>query len=160
LEIVIGADKGGFALKEAIAQHLRDSGFAVEDVGTLSLERPVDYVSAAQRAARLISEGCAERAILVCGTGMGMSITANKIKGVRAAVVESIYAAEYARKINNANVLCLGGFIVGSAMACEIVDVFLKTGYLDGFPQWRIDYLSKQMGKLEQLETESFRTAQ
>lgn len=157
MDIVIGADKGGFALKQSVVQHLKDAGFTVEDVGTLSLEQPVDYVDAARRAAQLVSQGSVGRAILVCGTGMGMAIAANKFKGVRAAVVESVYAAGYARKINNANILCLGGFIIGPAMAGEIVDTFLNTEYLEGFPQWRIEYLSQQMSGLERMESENFR---
>ena len=113
MKVVIGADKGGFILKEAIASRLAERGIEFEDVGTISLDACRDFVSVAEAAAGIVSRGEAELGILLCGTGMGMAITANKFKGVRAAVVESQYAAEYARKINDANILCMGGFIVG-----------------------------------------------
>ena len=124
MKILIGADKGGFRLKEAIALHLKEQG--------------VEF-------------------ILVCGTGMGMAVTANKFKSVRAAVVESQYAAAYSRKINDANVLCLGGFIIGDTMGCEIADAFLSTGFVEGFPQWRVDFLNSQKALLAELETKNFK---
>ena len=100
MKVVIGADKGGFILKEAIASRLAERGIEFEDVGTISLDACRDFVSVAEAAAGIVSRGEAELGILLCGTGMGMAITANKFKGVRAAVVESQYAAEYARKID------------------------------------------------------------
>ena len=156
MKIVIGADKGGFNLKEAIISHLQEQGFAYLDVGTTTLDDCKDFTSVAKRAANMVSKGEADRGILVCGTGMGMSIAANKFKGVRAAVVESQYAAGYARKINDANVLCLGGFIIGPSMGCEIVDTFLQTNFLENFPQWRVDFLTAQKACLADLESDQF----
>ena len=98
MKILIGADKGGYRLKEAIVTHLCEQGIECEDLGTTDLEHPRDFTSIATDVAGAISAGRAERAILVCGTGMGMAITANKFKSVRAAVVESQYAAMYSRK--------------------------------------------------------------
>ncbi len=157
MKILIGADKGGFALKEAIAQHLRELELEYEDIGTVTLDEPKTFVHIADVAGDAISAGQVQRAILVCGTGMGMSIAANKHKGVYAAVVESQYAAMYARKINDANVLCLGGFIVGPTMACEIVDTFLNTEFVQDFPQWRIDFLHSQKAALAELEEKHFK---
>lgn len=157
MKILIGADKGGFLLKEAIAQHLAEQGIEYEDLGTLSVDQPKNFTSIATEVAGAISDGRAEKAILVCGTGMGMSIAANKFKGVRAAVVESQYAAMYSRKINDANVLCLGGFIIGATMGCEIVDTFLSTEFVQDFPQWRIDFLHSQKEVLAQLEDKNFK---
>lgn len=157
MKILIGADKGGFALKEAIAQHLAEQGIEYEDLGTLSLDEPKDFTSIAEATAEAISDGRADRAILVCGTGMGMSITANKFRSVRAAVVESQYAAMYSRKINDANVLCLGGFIIGATMGCEIVDTFLSTEFVQDFPQWRVDFLHGQKEVLSELEARNFK---
>ena len=157
MKILIGADKGGFRLKEAIAAHLAEQGIEYEDLGTLSLDAPKDFTSIATEVAGAISCGWAERAILVCGTGMGMSITANKFKSVRAAVVESQYAAMYSRKINDANVLCLGGFIIGETMGCEIVDTFLSTEFVEDFPKWRVDFLHGQKEILTRLEDRNFK---
>lgn len=157
MKIIIGADKGGFALKEAIAGHLRERGLEFEDLGTLSLSQPKDFTQIADRVGRRISQGQADRGILVCGTGMGMAIAANKHKGVYAAVVESQYAASYCRKINDANVLCLGGFIIAPSMGLEIVDTFLDTEFVQDFPQWRVDFLKSQKLAMAELEENSFR---
>lgn len=157
MKILIGADKGGFLVKEAIAEHLRELNLEYEDIGTLTLEEPKNFINIGEKAGAAISAGEAQRAILVCGTGMGMSIAANKHKGVYAAVVESQYAAMYARKINDANVLCLGGFIIGPTMACDIVDTFLNTEFVQDFPQWRIDFLHSQKAALKELEEKNFK---
>lgn len=157
MKVVIGADKGGFALKEAIAARLAERGIEFEDVGTISLDACRDFVSVAEAAAGIVSRGEAELGILLCGTGMGMAITANKFKGVRAAVVESQYAAEYARKINDANILCMGGFIVGPTMGCEIADSFIDTAFVQDFPQWRVDFLHEEKQKLAAVEEENFK---
>ena len=157
MKILIGADKGGYRLKEAIVTHLCEQGIECEDLGTTYLEHPRDFTSIATDVAGAISAGRAERAILVCGTGMGMAITANKFKSVRAAVVESQYAAMYSRKINDANVLCLGGFIIGDTMGCEIADTFLNTGFVEDFPQWRVDFLHGQEERLFELEDRNFK---
>lgn len=157
MKIVIGADKGGFHLKQAVADHLKELGFDYLDVGTITLDHCKDFTSVAETAAGMVSGGEAERGILICGTGMGMSIVANKFKGVRAAVVESQYSAGYARKINDANILCLGGFIIGPGMGCEIVDTFLNTDFLENFPKWRVDFLTGQKARLNELESGQFR---
>lgn len=157
MKILIGADKGGFAVKEAIAEYLKGLNLEYEDLGTISLDEPKNFTSIASAVGKEISSGKAEKAILVCGTGMGMAITANKFKNVRAAVVESQYAAMYSRKINDANVLCLGGFIVGAQMACEIVDTFLNTEFVQDFPQWRVDFLHSQKAALHEIENVNFK---
>ena len=157
MKIVLGADKGGFSLKESIANRLRERGLDFVDVGTVTLDECKPFTLVAETAAGMISRGEADRAILICGTGMGMSIAANKFKGVRAAVVESQYAAGYARKINDANVLCMGGFIIGPSMGCEIADTFLDTEFVQDFPQWRVDFLHEQKQCLQDLENQNFK---
>lgn len=157
MKILIGADKGGYAIKEAIALHLQELGMEYEDIGIYSMDKPIPFTELASKVGERIQSGESERAILVCGTGMGMAITANKFKGVRAAVVESQYAAMYSRKINDANVLCLGGFIVGATMACEIVDTFLETEFVEDFPQWRVDFLNSQKAALAEIEDRNFK---
>ena len=139
MNIVVGSDKNGYALKEEVAAMLREQGHVVYDVGTTDLNDPKPHT------------------ILFCGTGMGSSIAANKHKGIYAAVVESLYSAEYCRKINNANIMCTGSFIVGTAMAKEMVNIFLNTEFMQDFPQWRIEFCGGQQKILQQLEEELFK---
>lgn len=156
MKLLIGADKGGAQLKDAIAQHLTERGVEFEDLCAGRLDEPHTFTRIADMAGELISSGEADRAILLCGTGMGMAIVANKHKGVYAAVVESEYAAVYSRKINDANVLCLGGFIIAPTMGCEIADAFLDTEFVEEFPRWRVDFLHGQKSALAQLEERRF----
>ena len=152
MNIVVGADRKGYELKEEIAAMLRDMGHVVYDVGTTEPETPRPHTVTAPAAAKMIQSGQAERGFLFCGTGMGMAILANKHKGVYAAVVESLYAAEYCRKINDANILCMGAFIVGAEMAKEMAQIFLKTEFMQDFPQWRIDFCGGQQKILQEYE--------
>lgn len=126
--IAIASDHGGFALKTRLVEHLRERGVPVEDMGCAS-EAPVDYPEYAEKLARAVAAGTYERGVLVCGTGIGMSIAANKIRGVRAALCADCFSAEMARLHNDANVLCLGGRTVGSELACRILDTWLDAGF-------------------------------
>ena len=157
MKLVIGSDKMGYGLKEIIKETLTEQGHEVTDVGTTNLEQPKPHTVTAPAEAKAIQTGEAERGILICGTGMGMSIAANKHKGVYASVVESVYAAEYCRKINNANVLCMGAFILGETMAKEIVNRFLETEFTQDFPQWRVEFVTKQQEIMAAYEEEQFR---
>ncbi|HIY18840.1 MAG TPA: RpiB/LacA/LacB family sugar-phosphate isomerase [Candidatus Blautia avistercoris] len=157
MKIVIGSDKAGFQLKENLKQMLEEQGHAVKDVGTLNVAEPKPHTVTAPVAAKEIQQKNAEKGILICGTGMGMSIVANKYKGIYASVVESVYAAEYCRKINDANILCIGAFIVGETMAKDMVDIFLKTEFVQDFPAWRVEFLKGQNQLLEEIENENFR---
>jgi ribose 5-phosphate isomerase B len=134
-KIVVAADPFAVGLKDAIVAHLKGKGYEVSDVGATAAQA-VPYYDGAVAASKVLQSGGAEKAILFCGTGMGMSIVANRFKGVTASVVESVFAAKMCRAINNANALCLGQMIWGEWMAKEAVDVFLKTEFtegLDGF---------------------------
>lgn len=131
MRIVVGADHGGYRLKEEIARFLADGGYEVEDVGTYD-ETSTDYPDYAVRVARAVVEGRADLGILVCGTGIGMSIAANKVKGVRAALATDGYMARMAREHNDANVLCLGGRVLGVGSALEIVRAFLEARFAGG----------------------------
>jgi ribose 5-phosphate isomerase B len=134
-KIVVAADPFAVGLKDAIVAHLKGKGYEVSDVGATAAQA-VPYYDGAVAASKVLQAGGAEKAILFCGTGMGMSIVANRFKGVTAAVVESVFAAKMCRAINNANALCLGQMIWGEWMAKEAVDTFLKTEFtegLDGF---------------------------
>jgi ribose 5-phosphate isomerase B len=141
MRITIGADHAGFELKEAVKAHLIAAGHAVTDVGTYSAE-PVDYPLIAATVARDVSSGAAEAGVLACGTGMGMAIVANKVRGVRAVQVNDVAFAEIARKHNDANVVSLAGRSVDEAAAFAIVDAFLSTAFEGGRHQRRVDQIN------------------
>lgn len=155
MNVILGSDPKGVGLKLAVKAYLKERGYAVSDVYPEEGDAE-PHTLCAQRAARALQDGTADRAVLICGTGMGMAITANKFKGVYAAVVESTYAAEYARKINDANALCMGAFIVGETMACEIAEKFLSTGFTEGFPPARTEFVTSQRALLRAVEEEQF----
>jgi ribose 5-phosphate isomerase B len=141
MRITIGADHAGFELKEAVKAHLIAAGHAVTDVGTYSAE-PVDYPLIAATVARDVSSGAAEAGVLACGTGMGMAIAENKVRGVRAVQVNDVAFAEIARKHNDANVVSLAGRSVDEAAAFAIVDAFLSTAFEGGRHQRRVDQIN------------------
>jgi ribose 5-phosphate isomerase B len=131
MKIALGADHGGFELKKELVEGLRDLKYVVDDLGAFSVE-PSDYPDVAHVAARGIAEGTYERAILLCGTGVGMAIVANRYRGVRAANCTDVFSARYSRAHNDANVLTLGGRVVGVGLAWEIVNVWLATPFGGG----------------------------
>src|SRR5579863_940554 len=131
MRIALGADHGGFDLKTELVEGLRELKYQVDDLGTFSTE-PSDYPDVAHVAALGIADGTFERAILVCGTGVGMAIVANRYRGVRAANCVDIFSARYSRAHNDANVLTLGGRVVGVGLAWEIVNLWLATPFSGG----------------------------
>ena len=139
--MAIGSDHAGYALKEDVKKVLEDRNDTVVDAGT-NTENSVDYPDFGIEVARLVSEGKAEKGILICGTGIGMSITANKVKGIRAALVFDLYTAIQSRKHLDANILVLGGRITGKGLAEEIVRAWLDTPFEGGRHQKRIDKIS------------------
>jgi len=136
--IVMGSDHAGYALKEFIKEHLTDSDFKVEDCGTYS-EDSVDYTDFGIQVAQKVSSGEFQRGILICGTGLGMSMVANRIKNVRAALCHDIFSAMMSRQHNDSNILVLGGRVIGSGLAKEIVNVWLKTPFEGGRHKNRIE---------------------
>lgn len=126
--IAIGSDHGGYALKKALMAHLDRKGIAYKDYGTYT-EDSCDYPVYAKKVARAVAAGECERGILICGTGIGVSITANKVPGIRAALCGDCFSAEATRQHNDANVLCLGARVVGEGLALKIADVFLSTPF-------------------------------
>ena len=139
--IAIGCDHGGFALKQEVMRHLDELGLAYKDFGTYS-EESCDYPIYGEAVARAVAAGECERGILICGTGIGISISANKVKGIRAALCGDCYSAEMTRRHNNANILCLGGLVTEEKTALEIVDTFLKFDFEGGRHQRRIDQIA------------------
>ena len=141
MKVVIAADPIALTLKEAIVTHLKEKGYTLLDVGATQ-EKEIPYFDSAQIACKMLQNGEAEKAILLCGTGMGMAVIGNRFKGVVASVVESVFAARMCRAVNNANALCLGSMIWGDWMALEAVDAFLETKFtqgLDGFADYLRD---------------------
>lgn len=145
LRIAIGCDHAAVALKDDIVKELRSVGTQVEDLGTFT-SASVDYPDFATSVAERVMAGGAERGILMCGTGIGMSITANKIPGIRAALCHDVTTARLAREHNDSNVLCIGGRTTGTAVAIDIVRTWLAAEFEGGRHQRRID-------KIEALET-------
>ncbi len=137
MKIAIGSDHAGFDYKEMIKEHLEKKGYEVIDKGTFSKER-TDYPLFAEKVAKAVSEGEVEKGILICGTGIGMSITANKIKGVRAALCTNDFMAKMARKHNDSNLLCLGQRVIGTDHALSIVDTFFSTDFEGGRHEQRV----------------------
>ena len=142
-KIAIGSDHGGFNLKNKIIKHLEEKSYEVKDYGTYSTDS-CDYPVYAKAVAKSVASGENEKGILVCGSGIGVSIAANKVKGVRAALCHESHSAMLSRLHNNANVLCLGERITGESLALDIVDVWLKSEYEGGRHQKRIDMLDEE----------------
>ena len=139
--IAIGSDHGGYSLKQVIMKHLDERGLEYRDYGTYS-EESCDYPDYGEAVARAVASGECERGIVICGTGIGISISANKVHGIRAALCSDTHAAEMTRRHNNANVLCLGGLVTEEKTALEIVDTFLKFDFEGGRHQRRIDQIA------------------
>jgi ribose 5-phosphate isomerase B len=131
MRIAIGADQGGYELKQQIVQSSVFQGHQLVDLGIHEL-KSVDYPDIAALVARAVADGEAERGIIICGTGIGVSVAANKIRGVRAALCTDCYMARMAREHNNAQILCLGGRVLGAGSAVDIVQVFLNTEFEGG----------------------------
>jgi len=147
VRVVVGSDHAGYRLKEDLEQFLKDEGHDVQDLGTHS-EEPVDYPDVCAAAARVVAAGDADRAVLVGGSGQGEQIAANKINGIRAALCHDLYTARLSRAHNDANVLTMGGRIVASELAHEIVRVWLSTAFDGGRHLARIE----RIGQIERGE--------
>ena len=126
--IAIGSDHGGFALKQALMKHLEARGLAYKDYGTYT-EASCDYPVYAKAVANAVASGECERGIIICGTGIGVSITANKVPGIRAALCGDCFSAEATRQHNDANILCMGARVTGEGLALKIADIFLDTPF-------------------------------
>lgn len=142
LKVAIGADHGGFKLKEKIVQYLKNENIEFKDFGTFS-EESCNYPEFAQKVATEVALGNFNRGILVCGSGIGMSIAANKVKGISAALCWNLETAALARKHNNSNILCLGERQLEDGLALEMVDAWLHTDFEGGRHKTRIDMIER-----------------
>jgi ribose 5-phosphate isomerase B len=140
--IAVGADHAGYHLKETLKKFLQGAGYSVDDDGTWS-EESVDYPDFAKKVADRVAKGENQLGILVCGTGIGMSIAANKVEGIRAALAHDAMTARLAREHNDANVLTMGGRVVNDAQAVEIVKDFLSARFLGGRHERRVEKVNE-----------------
>jgi ribose 5-phosphate isomerase B len=138
MKIAVGSDNRGFALKGRLVQMLREAGHEVEDAGTCESQQ-VDYTDFAEVVSRKVSRGEAERGILICGTGIGMAITANKFPGVRAATAHDVLTAEMCRRHNDVNVLCLSGDMLGERPIDDMISIWINTPFEGGRHARRLD---------------------
>jgi len=144
MRIAVGSDHAGYALKTEVLAHLAAAGHEVDDLGTESAEVSVDYPLFGRSVGEAVADGRAERGVCVCGSGIGIGIAANKVPGVRAAVVHDVTSARLARGHNDANVVCLGQRLTGQAAALDAVDAFFSTEFEGGRHQRRIDQITDQ----------------
>ena len=144
LKIAVAADHGGYELRIVIINFLTKEGYEVVDLGNVEYDAQDDYTDFAQKLALAVSSGQAERGVVICGSGVGACVTANKIKGIRASVCHDTYSAHQGVEHDNMNVLCLGARIIGSELAKELADAFLKAKFInEGKYKRRLDKLNK-----------------
>lgn len=139
--LILASDHAGFPLKEEIKAYLDEKGVEYVDCGTDSTAS-VDYAKFAQTACLKVVNGEGDKAVLCCGTGIGISMAANKVKGIRAACCSDYFSAKFTRLHNDANVLCMGARVIGAGLACELVDVFINTEFEGGRHQRRVDQIT------------------
>ena len=142
MKIAMGADHGGYSLKEVVKKHLVEAGHEVLDLGTHDTES-CNYPVYAEKVAYAVADKDADLGVLICGTGIGMSIAANKVKGIRAAAVSDCFTAQATREHNDSNIICLGERIVGPGLAMRIVDTWLEASFQGGRHQTRVDMIAE-----------------
>ena len=138
--IAIGSDHGGYDLKQVVIKYLEEQGISYKDFGCYD-KKSCDYPLFGKAAAEAVASGECEKGIVVCTTGIGISMAANKVKGIRAACCSDYFSAKFTRLHNDANVLCMGARVIGGGLACELVDVFLNTEFEGGRHQRRVDQI-------------------
>lgn len=157
MKIAIASDLSGFPLKKAISAHLSEKeGIEVLDFGIDSEEQPQPYYAQAPKVAQAVASGEAEKGILICGTGQGMAIVANKHKGVYACVVDGLFSGERAKIINNANIITMGGWITAPFLGVQIVDAWLAVGFTEKM-EFKKEFLTNAFNKVVELENENFK---
>lgn len=140
MKVVIACDHGGLELKEIVKEHLMEKGYSVMDIGTYNTDS-VDYPDYGQKAGEIVAKKEADRGIVICGTGIGISLAANKVSGIRCALCTNEYMAIMSRKHNNANMLALGNRVIGSGLAISIVDEWMSTEFEGGRHEVRVNKL-------------------
>ena len=157
MKLAIAAEVCSFELMKVVRQHLIDSGHEVLDLGMTCAEQPHKFYETAARVAKAIQTGQAERGILMCGTGMGVCLVANKFKGIYAAVAESATTARLHWVINRANILCMGAWVVGPYVARDMVDAWLGATIGEGFSEERRRVQAEGYARIQQIEAENYK---
>ncbi len=143
MKIIIGSDHAGYPMKEKVTARLRERGVQVEDIGTYR-EEAVDYTDFGKKVARKVSDGSFDRGILICGTGLGMSMVANRFRGVRAALANDLFSAIMSRRHNDSNIMAMGGRLIGDTLAFQLVDTWLETPFEGGRHQRRLEKMDTE----------------
>ena len=156
-KILMGADPWGFELKNSVKEHLEKKGYEIIDIGMHTKNEEIDYYVVGATAAKKIQNGEVERGILFCGTGMGVSIVANKFNGLSASVIESEFAAKMCKAVNNSNILTMGGMIVSEYKAKIATDLWLETKPTEGFEPELADFLTASLKEVKKIEDEVFK---
>lgn len=153
MKIAIASDLSGFPLKEAVVAHLKEkhTGIEIIDFGITSEKEPQPYFVQAPKVAKVVQSGEVDKGILICGTGQGMAIVANKFKGVYACVADSVFSGERGKIINNANVLTMGGWITAPFLGCQIVDAWLSVSFTQKM-EFKKDFLTNAFSNVQKLE--------
>ena len=138
MKVIIGSDHAGYPMKEKVKANLQKQGITVEDVGTHS-EESVDYTDFGKKVACKVSDGTFDRGILICGTGLGMSMVANRFRGVRAALANDLFSAIMSRRHNDSNILAMGGRLIGDTLALQLVETWIETPFEGGRHQRRLE---------------------
>ena len=157
MKLAIAAEVCSFELMKVVKQHLIDAGHEIVDLGMQAPDKIHKFYETAPRVAKALQNGEAERGILMCGTGMGVCITANKFKGIYAGIAESATTAKLHYVINRANILCMGAWIVGPKVACDLVDAYLAAEIGEGFNEERRKVQADGYARIQGIETENFK---
>jgi ribose 5-phosphate isomerase B len=156
MTIAIASDLSGFTLKQEIVAFLKEKGMDIIDFGIESADKPQPYFIQAPKVAKAIQEKKAEKGILICGTGQGMAIVANKFKGVYACVVDDIFSGERAKIVNNSNVITMGGWITAPFLGCQIVEAWLGMEFTQKM-EFKKEFLTNAFNQVKVLEEENFK---
>lgn len=156
MKIAIASDLSGFPLKQEIAKHLTEMGYELMDFGIESEDKPQPYFIQAPKVAKAVQSGEAEKGILICGTGQGMAIVANKHKGIYACVVDDVFSAERSKIVNNANIITLGGWITAPFVGNQIVDAWLAMAFTQKM-EFKKDFLTNAFNQVLEIEKENFK---
>ena len=157
MKIAFGVDPGGWDLREGVKAHLMEQGHEVMDVGTQDMEHAIPYMYVGKRVAEEVTSGRAEFGVVMCGTGVGISMATNKNKGARCAFCDSYYIARDSRIVNNANIIALGATTTSLRMANEMIDVFLATEWGEGLPDFRVERIKSGAENFAKFEEEQFK---
>lgn len=157
MKIAFGVDPGGWELREGVLAHLKEAGHEVIEVGTTDMEKAIPYMIVGRNVAEEVTSGHADFGVVMCGTGVGISMAANKNKGARCVLADNYYLARDSRVVNNANIIAMGATTTSLRMANEMIDVFLATEWGEGLPEFRVQRIKSGAENFAKFEEEQFK---